>query len=223
MNKKILFWFFLSTGIIWILGASYWYIWIENLDLSKLDLSSDDPNTKAFIKAILVVFIPLLVTALLFYCIGLLFGKKEEKNVTEIEKENELLKSELATHIDKIETMKVLYTGGKIRRRSSIPHDNISTPINENENKNEKEDKKEATPIHKDDLKIIEGIGERIEFFLNESGIFTWEQLAQQSVESLNNILELYEGASYRIHNPTSWPKQAELAAKGKWDEFKAL
>ena len=223
MNKKILFWFFLSTGIIWILGASYWYIWIENLDLSKLDLNSDDPNTKAFIKAILVVFIPLLVTALLFYCIGLLFGKKEEKNVTEIEKENELLKSELATHIDKIETMKVLYTGGKIRRRSSIPHDNISTPINENENKNEKEDKKEATPIHKDDLKIIEGIGERIEFFLNESGIFTWEQLAQQSVESLNNILELYEGASYRIHNPTSWPKQAELAAKGKWDEFKAL
>lgn len=223
MNKKILFWFFLSTGIIWILGASYWYIWIENLDLSKLDLSSDDPNTKAFIKAILVVFIPLLVTALLFYCIGLLFGKKEEKNVTEIEKENELLKSELATHIDKIETMKVLYTGGKIRRRSSIPHDNISTPINEKEKEKEKEDKKEATPIHKDDLKIIEGIGERIEFFLNESGIFTWEQLAQQSVESLNNILELYEGASYRIHNPTSWPKQAELAAKGKWNEFKAL
>lgn len=222
MNKKILFWVFLITGIIWILGASYWYIWIENLDLSKLNLSSNDPNTKAFFKAVSVVFVPLLITAFLFYFIGLLFGKKEEKYFTDIEKENEQLKNEIATHIDKIETMKVLYTGGKIRRRPIETLENTST-LSASENGIVDEEDKENTPIKKDDLKIIEGIGERIEFFLNESGIYTWEQLSQQSVDSLKNILELYEGASYRIHNPSHWPQLAELAATDRWDEFEAL
>ncbi|CVK15501.1 hypothetical protein Ga0061079_10246 [Apibacter mensalis] len=224
MNKKILFWVFLITGIIWILGAGYWYIWIENLDLIKLNLSSNDPNTKAFLKAVSVVFIPLLITALLFYFIGLLFGKKEGKYFTEIEKENEQLKNEIATHIDKIETMKVLYTGGKIRRRKLNTIESFS-PIYAKEKEEEKEDNdnKINALIKKDDLKVIEGIGERIEFFLNESGIYTWEQLSQQSVESLKNILELYEGASYRIHTPNNWPQLAELAAKGKWNDFHAL
>jgi predicted flap endonuclease-1-like 5' DNA nuclease len=221
MNKKILFWVFLITGIIWILGAGYWYIRIENLDLIKLNLSSNDPNTKAFLKAVSVVFIPLLITAFLFYFIGLLFGKKEEKYFTDIEKENEQLKSEIASHIDKIETMKVLYTGGKIRRRPANIIENTSTsPDIIKEEDKESKIYNETFQIKKDDLKIIEGIGERIEFFLNESGIYTWEQLSQQSVDSLKNILELYEGAAYRIHSPMNWPKLAELAAKGKWDDF---
>jgi predicted flap endonuclease-1-like 5' DNA nuclease len=221
MNKKILFWVFLITGIIWILGAGYWYIRIENLDLIKLNLSSNDPNTKAFLKAVSVVFIPLLITAFLFYFIGLLFGKKEEKYFTDIEKENEQLKSEIASHIDKIETMKVLYTGGKIRRRPANIIENASTsPDIIKEEDKESKIYNETFQIKKDDLKIIEGIGERIEFFLNESGIYTWEQLSQQSVDSLKNILELYEGAAYRIHSPMNWPKLAELAAKGKWDDF---
>jgi predicted flap endonuclease-1-like 5' DNA nuclease len=221
MNKKILFWVFLITGIIWILGAGYWYIRIENLDLIKLNLSSNDPNTKAFLKAVSVVFIPLLITAFLFYFIGLLFGKKEEKYFTDIKKENEQLKSEIASHIDKIETMKVLYTGGKIRRRPANIIENTSTsPDIIKEEDKESKIYNETFQIKKDDLKIIEGIGERIEFFLNESGIYTWEQLSQQSVDSLKNILELYEGAAYRIHSPMNWPKLAELAAKGKWDDF---
>lgn len=221
MNKKILFWVFLITGIIWILGASYWYIRIENLDLIKLNLSSNDPNTKAFLKAVSVVFIPLLITAFLFYFIGLLFGKKEEKYFTDIEKENEQLKSEIASHIDKIETMKVLYTGGKIRRRpANIIENTFTSPDIIKEEDKESKINNETFQIKKDDLKIIEGIGERIEFFLNESGIYTWEQLSQQSVDSLKNILELYEGAAYRIHSPMNWPKLAELAAKGKWDDF---
>jgi len=27
----------------------------------------------------------------------------------------------------------------------------------------------------------------------------------------------------YKMHDPTTWPKQAKLAADGKWDELKKL
>jgi predicted flap endonuclease-1-like 5' DNA nuclease len=227
MSKKILFWIFLIMGIIWILGASYWYVWIEDLDLRNIkwkeNFSSKDSDTQAFFKAVLVVIIPLLVTALLFYCIGLLFGKKAEKNLYEIEKENEQLKNELAQHMDKIETMKVLYTGGKIKRSVQKDEKLILLP-KEEKTASDEELKKESSPGEKkDDLKVIEGIGERIEFFLNDSGIYTWEQLSKETEERLKNILELYGGLSYKIHNPVTWPKQAALAAYGKWEELQAL
>jgi hypothetical protein len=119
MSKKILFWFFLVIGISWIAGAGYWYIHIENLELGNIKWNEKNPNTQAFFKAVLVVIIPLLVTALLFYLIGLLFGKKTEEILLKVEEENEKLKSELAQHVDKIETMKVLYTGGKIKKKAT--------------------------------------------------------------------------------------------------------
>jgi len=30
-------------------------------------------------------------------------------------------------------------------------------------------------------------------------------------------------GPRYQMHDPTSWPQQSGLAAKGKWEELKTL
>ena len=73
-----------------------------------------------------------------------------------------------------------------------------------------------------DDLKRIEGIGPRVEGLLNNSGIHTWKQLADSEVDGLKNILNV-AGGRYRDMNPTSWPRQANLAANEKWEELDKL
>ncbi|MCB0546422.1 MAG: hypothetical protein KDD19_02485 [Phaeodactylibacter sp.] len=82
-----------------------------------------------------------------------------------------------------------------------------------------------ATPLGKvkqDDLKIIEGIGPKIEGLMNAAGINTWAELAASSVDRLNEILT-EAGERYRLAVPDTWPEQAKLAHEGKWDELKAL
>lgn len=71
-----------------------------------------------------------------------------------------------------------------------------------------------------EDLKIIEGIGPKIEEILQNVGIKTWEQLAKTAPAQLSSIL-LAAGSRYKSHNPGTWPKQARMAADGKWDELK--
>ena len=71
-----------------------------------------------------------------------------------------------------------------------------------------------------DDLKIVEGIGPKIEQLLKEGGINTWEELAKASTDRLHEILEA-AGSRYQIHDPSTWPAQARFAADGKWEELK--
>ncbi len=73
-----------------------------------------------------------------------------------------------------------------------------------------------------DDLKIIEGIGPKIEGLLNADGISTWAGLAKTEVSVLQAVLDK-AGPRYRIHDPGTWPRQAGLAAAGSWDELEAL
>ncbi len=82
--------------------------------------------------------------------------------------------------------------------------------------------KKSGTNSKSDDLKIVEGIGPKIEEVLNKAGIKTWAQLAKKSPKRLREILAA-AGKRFIMHQPDSWPRQAELAAKGKWKELKAL
>ncbi len=85
------------------------------------------------------------------------------------------------------------------------------------------EEKKDAEAGSKpDDLRKIEGIGPKIAEKMNEAGIMTFADMADASVERLQEILDA-AGPRYRIHNPGSWPKQAGLAAAGNWDELKKL
>jgi len=73
-----------------------------------------------------------------------------------------------------------------------------------------------------DDLKKIEGIGPKISEILNNAGIYTFSNLSQTPVDRLKGILAA-AGNRYKIHNPSTWPKQAGLAATGAWEELKTL
>lgn len=76
-------------------------------------------------------------------------------------------------------------------------------------------------PAQADDLKIIEGIGPKIERILKEAGIGTFVQLAAADVGQLENIVR--EDAGIRIAFPATWPEQAKLAADGLWDALEKL
>jgi len=74
--------------------------------------------------------------------------------------------------------------------------------------------------IKENDLKIVEGIGPKIEVLFNAAGITTWRELSETSTEKLQSILD-GGGENYAIHNPSTWAKQALLAYQGKWQELK--
>jgi predicted flap endonuclease-1-like 5' DNA nuclease len=71
-----------------------------------------------------------------------------------------------------------------------------------------------------DDLKAIEGIGPATDKLLKENGISTWRALANTSADSIRAILSA-AGSRFSLSDPTTWPKQAELAADGKFDELR--
>lgn len=76
-----------------------------------------------------------------------------------------------------------------------------------------------ASIFPQDNLQIVEGIGAKIEQVLISAGISHWSQLAAAKTEDLVKILE-NAGPNYRIHNPSTWPHQAQLAHDGKWEEL---
>jgi predicted flap endonuclease-1-like 5' DNA nuclease/uncharacterized coiled-coil protein SlyX len=67
-----------------------------------------------------------------------------------------------------------------------------------------------------EDLKIVEGIGSKIEELLKQAGIGDWESLATADVEQIRAILDA-AGPSFRVHDPGTWPTQARLAHNGEW------
>lgn len=74
-----------------------------------------------------------------------------------------------------------------------------------------------------DDLKVVEGIGPKIEELLKAAGILTYADLAAKSADDIRTILVNDGGSRYKMHDPETWSQQASLAAEGKWDELNAL
>jgi large subunit ribosomal protein L21 len=73
-----------------------------------------------------------------------------------------------------------------------------------------------------DDLKKIEGAGPKAAEALVNAGLDTFAKVAEATPEALTTILT--EASSRMAHLvTTTWPKQAKLAAEGKWDELKEL
>lgn len=73
-----------------------------------------------------------------------------------------------------------------------------------------------------DDLKKIEGIGPKIAELLNAAGIQSYADLAGTDIDKIKEVLD-EAGSRYKMHDPTTWPEQAQMAADGKWDELKEL
>jgi len=71
-----------------------------------------------------------------------------------------------------------------------------------------------------DDLTKIEGIGPKAAEALTNGGVGTFALMADADPVKMKEILT--EASSRLSHlDPTSWPKQAKMAADGKWDELK--
>jgi len=78
---------------------------------------------------------------------------------------------------------------------------------------------KVKTMTFEDDLTRIEGIGPKIRQGMNQHGISTFAQLARMDVEALREMLREIGIAA----DPTTWPKQARLAADGDWEALQKL
>lgn len=74
--------------------------------------------------------------------------------------------------------------------------------------------------IAENDLKVVEGIGPKIEELFNKHDINTWKDLATTTVERCREILDS-EGERFRVHDPETWHEQARLAYQGKWEKLK--
>lgn len=77
-----------------------------------------------------------------------------------------------------------------------------------------------AVDAKADDLKKIEGIGPKIEELLQNADIKTFTSLAQSTPDKIKEVLEA-AGSRYKMHDPTTWPDQAKMAADGEWDKLK--
>jgi predicted flap endonuclease-1-like 5' DNA nuclease len=82
--------------------------------------------------------------------------------------------------------------------------------------------KAEAAPATADDLTKIEGIGAKIAELLAAENINTFAVLGKSTAKKLKSILDA-AGSKFQMHNPGTWPKQAKLAAAGKWEELAKL
>jgi len=71
------------------------------------------------------------------------------------------------------------------------------------------------------DLKIIHGIGPKIEEILHRAGVDGWAALSRIRLPDLRGILE-EAGPRYRLFDPKTWPVQARMAAKGEWRKLRA-
>lgn len=73
--------------------------------------------------------------------------------------------------------------------------------------------------IKEDDLTVVEGIGPKIKELFHNHEVTTWAALASCSVEKCQEVLKS-GGKRFEMHKPGTWPRQADLAAKGLWKEL---
>lgn len=62
--------------------------------------------------------------------------------------------------------------------------------------------------VERDDLKVVEGVGSKVETLLNAAGIYTLAELSRTSPSKLMDILET-EGGHFSHLDPVTWPSQA--------------
>jgi predicted flap endonuclease-1-like 5' DNA nuclease len=81
---------------------------------------------------------------------------------------------------------------------------------------------KAVTKAMSHNLKLVEGVGPKIEQLLKADGINTFTDLAEAKQTKLQAILTT-AGSRFTMHSPGTWPQQAKLLADGKKDELKKL
>ena len=72
------------------------------------------------------------------------------------------------------------------------------------------------------DLTLIKGVGPEIAELCREVGIVTWQHLADAEQDDLVSMLDVAE-IPYQFYDLRTWAQQADLLARGRWDEFNEL
>ncbi|WP_437396237.1 hypothetical protein [Flagellimonas lutimaris] len=165
-------------------------------------------------------WIILACTGIISGVLGYFFGKSDtplapEKSIeiNSLEIQNAKLKSDLETCKKRLDT----YT-------TKTKQLNFDSAINPSKKKSFFFDAKEAKAafgktIKENDLKLVEGIGPKIEGLFHNFDIKTWKDLAETSADKCQEVLHS-GGKSYRIHDPASWPMQAKMAYEGHWEQL---
>jgi predicted flap endonuclease-1-like 5' DNA nuclease len=76
-----------------------------------------------------------------------------------------------------------------------------------------------SKPANADDLKVIEGIGPKIEEILNNKGIYTFRELSNSDSMLLKKYI-VEADMRFENNETESWPHQAGMAEKGQWEEL---
>lgn len=153
-----------------------------------------------------------IIVGIICAILGYLLGRMSGKGGNSLNLENELNECKLqkASLQAEISTLKV---------KLEAAQNTVSKAI-------EYKFDKEAAFLHlgkkikENDLTIIEGIGPKIAELFQNAGIKTWEDLSKTPVEKCKEILN-GGGERFALHNPGTWPKQAEMAYKGLWEKLK--
>ena len=153
-----------------------------------------------FSSDLLFIVIVLLVAAILGFLIGYFWRKR--KAADEVETVEPLAEADENILTASAETHEIIE---KVNYETAVAEEIMEMEIGLN------------------DLKIIEGIGPKIENLLRRGSIDTWKKLADGDAEKISEMLVTEGGARYKLHDPTTWSKQAQLAHEGKWQELKAL
>lgn len=74
--------------------------------------------------------------------------------------------------------------------------------------------------IEQDDLRLVEGIGPKIQEHLKKNGMRTWADVASAKPEELKQLL-VQAGDHYRSHDPSHWPEQARMMVENRWEELR--
>lgn len=119
----------------------------------------------------------------------------------------------------KVRRAKLYYLRGLTGRAARIK-EKLSASSGKATKKATKAAPAKAAPAADDDLTKIEGIGPKINEILQEAGIPTFADLAGTDPERIREMLTA-AGGQFATHDPETWPKQAEMARDGKWDELK--
>lgn len=153
--------------------------------------------------------------------LGYLIGKGKDATVvdssaelTALESENAKLKTELEACNKKLEDAAVVEKKETISNSLASPSTDKSKGFDANAAKAAMKKR-----VKENDLKIVEGIGPKIEGLFHNFGIKTWKDLSEISTVKCQEVLNS-GGDRYRIHDPASWPMQAKMAYKGQWAEL---
>nr|WP_297912231.1 30S ribosomal protein S2 [uncultured Allomuricauda sp.] len=145
-------------------------------------------------------------------------SEKQEEKPTETEATVETATAEPTNNVEEVKTPEV-------EASKDVPvEETVEEPKEAPVETKVAVEEKKAVPTKSsaevEDLTKIEGIGPKAAEALNNKGVVTYKDLAEAAPDTIKEILT--EASSRMAHlDPTTWPKQAQMAADGKWDELK--